>query len=304
MPLFWRVFLTNAAVLVAAALALVVTPATVSFPVALTELGVLAAGLGAVMALNLVLLRRVFQPLRALSTLMRGVDPLKPGARSRIDTRDPELAELTTAFNDMIDRLETERRESARRALKAQEDERLRVARELHDEVGQRLTAVMLQLDDRRAREEVRAALEEVREIGRRLRPEALDDLGLAAALRSLITSLEQRTGLHVDRQIQTPGPLSAEQELVAYRIAQEALTNALRHGNGAQVRVELRSDDGATVLVVEDTGPGVDDEAADGTGIRGMRERAVLVGARLDVGSRAGHGMRVRLVLDGIPGE
>ena len=304
MSLFWRVFLTNVALLVAAAVALVLTPATVSFPVELTELGVLAAGLGAVTALNLVLLRRVFQPLRALSALMRGVDPLKPGARAGIETRDRELAELTTAFNDMIDRLETERRESARRALKAEEDERLRVARELHDEVGQRLTAVMLQLDDQGAREEVRATLEEVREIGRRLRPEALDDLGLAAALRSLITGLEQRTGRHVDRDIHTPGPLSREQELVAYRIAQEALTNALRHGNGADIRVELRSAHGATMVVVEDTGPGVGEEGADGTGIRGMRERAVLVGAQLDVGSPAGHGMRVRLVLDGRPAK
>lgn len=304
MPLFWRVFLTNAALLVAAAVALVVTPATVSFPVALTEVVVLAGGLGAVIALNLVLLRRVFQPLRALSALMRGVDPLKPGARARVETRDRELAELTTAFNDMIDRLETERRDSARRALNAQEEERLRVARELHDEVGQRLTAVMLQLSDREAREEVRAALHEVREISRRLRPEALDDLGLAAALRSLITSLEQRTGLHVDRDIHTPGPLSSEQELVAYRIAQEALTNALRHGNGAQVRVQLRSGHGATVLLVEDTGPGVAADAVDGTGIRGMRERAVLVGAQLDLRSPTGRGMRVRLVLEERPGE
>jgi two-component system, NarL family, sensor histidine kinase UhpB len=305
MPLFWRVFLTNATLLVAAAVALVVTPATVSFPVALTELVVLAAGLAAVIVLNLLLLRRVFQPLRALSTLMRGVDPLKPGARARVETRDRELAELTTAFNEMIDRLETERRESARRALNAQEDERLRVARELHDEVGQRLTAVMLQLDDQVARDEVRAALAEVREISRRLRPEALDDLGLAAALRSLITGLEQRTDLRVDRDIYAPGPLSSEQELVAYRIAQEALTNALRHGNGAQVRVQLRSDDGTTVLIVEDTGPGLAAEAAaGGAGIRGMRERAVLVGAQLDLGAPAGRGMRVRLVLDERLGE
>jgi two-component system sensor histidine kinase UhpB len=304
MPLFWRVFITNAALLVAAAVALVVTPATVSFPVALTELVVLAGGLGAVISLNLVLLRRVFQPLRALSALMRGIDPLKPGSRARVETRDRELAELTTAFNDMIDRLETERRESARRALNAQEDERLRVARELHDEVGQRLTAVMLQLDDQAAREEVRAALQEVRDISRRLRPEALDDLGLAAALRSLITSLEQRTGLHVDRDIHTPGRLSSEQELVAYRIAQEALTNALRHGNGAQVRVQLHSHDGGTVLVVEDTGPGVAADAVDGTGIRGMRERAVLVGAQLDLRAPTGGGMRVRLVLEERPGE
>jgi two-component system sensor histidine kinase UhpB len=301
MSLFWRVFATNAAVLVAAAAALVVTPATVSFPVALTEAVVLVAGLAAVIALNLVLLRRVFRPLRALSTLMRGIDPLKPGARARVEASDPELAELTAAFNEMIGRLESERRDSARRALKAQEDERLHVARELHDEVGQRLTAVMLQLDDESAREEVRAALEEVREIGRRLRPEALDDLGLAAALRSLVTDLEQRTGLRVTRDIHAPGPLNAEQELVAYRIAQEALTNALRHTDGAAIRVELRRADDATILEVADNGPGMD-SFGDGTGIKGMRERALLVGAQLDLDTEAGRGTRVRLVL-GAPG-
>jgi two-component system sensor histidine kinase UhpB len=299
MSLFWRVFVTNAAVLVAAAVALVVTPATVSFPVALTEAVVLVAGLAAVIVLNLVLLRRVFRPLRALAALMRGVDPLRPGARARLETPDPELADLTTAFNEMIERLEYERRDSARRALKAQEAERLRVARELHDEVGQRLTAVMLQLGDERAREEVRAALNEVREIGRRLRPEALDDLGLAAALRSLVTDLEQRTGVRVERDIHTPGPLNSEEELVAYRIAQEALTNALRHADGAGIRVELHRHDDATVLVVSDRGPGAGGEV-EGTGIRGMRERALLVGAQLDLESGSGCGTRVRLVLDG----
>jgi two-component system, NarL family, sensor histidine kinase UhpB len=299
MPLFWRVFATNAAVLVAAAAALVLTPATVSFPVALTEAVVLVLGLAAVIVLNLVLLRRVFRPLHALSAFMRTVDPLRPGARAGLETPDPELAELAAAFNDMIDRLETERRDSARRALEAQEDERRRVARELHDEVGQRLTAVMLELDNESAREEVRAALEEVREIGRRLRPEALDDLGLAAALRSLVTDLEQRTGLNVERDIRVPGPLEAEQELVAYRIAQEALTNALRHTDGAAIRVELGREGDATVLVVADCGPGMG-ESVEGTGIRGMRERALLVGAQLAVDSAPGQGTRVRLVLDG----
>jgi two-component system, NarL family, sensor histidine kinase UhpB len=297
-PLFWRVFATNAGVLVAAAAALVLTPATVSFPVAITEAIVLALGLAAVIVLNLILLRRVFKPLHALAALMRTVDPLRPGARADIETRDPEVAELTSAFNEMIERLEYERRDSARRALKAQEDERLRVARDLHDEVGQRLTAVMLQLGDDGAREEVRSALEEVREIGRRLRPEALDDLGLAAALRSLANDLEQRTGRRVDRDIRAPAQLTSEQEVVAYRIAQEALTNALRHADAASIRLELACVGQATVLVVEDTGPGVN-AFADGTGIRGMRERALLVGARLTLDAPLGHGMRVRLVLN-----
>jgi two-component system sensor histidine kinase UhpB len=303
-PLFWRVFATNAGVLVASAAALVLTPATVSFPVAITEAIVLVAGVTAVIALNLVLLRRVFRPLHSLALLMRTVDPLNPGARARFETRDPEVAELNAAFNDMIDRLESERRDSARRSLKAQEDERLRMARDLHDEVGQRLTAVMLQLEDDDAREEVRAALEEVREVGRRLRPEALDDLGLAAALRSLVIDLEQRTGFAVERDIGPPGPLSPEEELVAYRIAQEALTNALRHASGASVRVELRRrEEGGTVLVVQDDGAGAE-RIANGTGVRGMRERALLVGARLTLDTSPGRGMRVELLLEGDTGR
>jgi two-component system sensor histidine kinase UhpB len=292
MPLFWRVFAANAAVLVAAAVALVLTPATVSFPVAVTEAVVLAAGLAVVIALNLVLLRRLFRPLHDLSALMRRIDPLQPGARAAVETAEPEVAELTTAFNEMLERLENERRDSARRAMKAQEEERVRIARELHDEVGQRLTAVMLQLKDA-------STLDEVRAIGRRLRPEALDDLGLAAALRSLITGLEQRTTLRIDREIRAPGPLTPEQELVVYRVAQEALTNALRHAGTTDIRVGLQREGATTILLVEDGGAGIGD-ARGGTGILGMRERALLADGELDIESEPGRGTRVRLVLNG----
>ena len=300
MALFTRVFAVNALVLVGTVAALVLTPATVSFPVALTEAIVLAAGLGAVLAFNFFALRRVFRPLDRLTRFMHDVDPLKPGRRAPTEGADLDVLGLTNAFNEMIERFETERRESARRALAAQEEERRRIARDLHDEVGQQLTAVMLQLDDvPRAREEVRAALEEVRAIGSRLRPEALDDLGLAAALRSLVTTFEQRTALCVRREIHAPGPLTSQQELVAYRVAQEALTNAVRHSGTSDVRVELRAQGGATVLAVADGGRGLRG-ATEGTGIRGMRERALIAGARLEIASRPGQGTRVELVLDG----
>jgi two-component system, NarL family, sensor histidine kinase UhpB len=147
LPLFWRVFATNAVVLAVAASALALSPATVSFPVALTEAVVLAVGLGAMLVLNFALLRRALSPLEGLRALMRGADPLRPGARAPVDHATPELSAVAETFNEMVERLEAERRESAGRALAAQEDERLRIARELHDEVGQRLTAVMLQLD-------------------------------------------------------------------------------------------------------------------------------------------------------------
>jgi two-component system, NarL family, sensor histidine kinase UhpB len=305
MPLLWRVFATNAAVLVAATLVLVISPATVSFPVALTEVVVLALGLAAMLALNLVLLRRALRPLARLTRFMRGVDPLQPGGRAEVGAADPEVSELTTAFNEMIDRLETERRVSARAALAAQESERTRIARELHDEVGQALTAVMLQLgrasDVNAAREALRGTLAEVREIARRLRPEALDDLGLASALAALTNDVARRTGLEVERRLAAGLPaLDPEEELVVYRVAQEALTNVARHSGARRAWLSFRPDgDGSVALTVRDDGRGFDPGAANGgAGLRGMRERAVLIGAALDVESRPGTGTTVRLRL------
>jgi two-component system sensor histidine kinase UhpB len=311
MPLLWRVFASNAVVLAVATLALVLSPATVSFPIALAELIVLAAGLGAMLALDLVLLRRAFAPLRRLTAMMRGVDPLRPGDRAPALASDPDVAELTGAFNEMLDRLEWERRDSARRALSAQESERRRIARELHDEVGQVLTAVLLQLDrlqrnvGERHRDEVqdtrealRGTLEEVRAIAARLRPEALDDLGLNSALAALTNDVARRAGARVERSLSpVEPPLSPEQELVVYRVAQEALTNAVRHSGARCLWLTLAADNGAVELTVRDDGAGFDPEAAaGGAGLRGMRERAVLIDARLDVSSTPGDGTIVRL--------
>ena len=234
MTLLWRVFGTNAAILVLATLVLVLSPITVSFPIALTEVVVVACGLATMLTLDFVLLRRAFTPLGRLTAFMRGVDPLRPGERARLETADPEVADLTDAFNEMIERLERERRNSARRAQAAQEAERARIARELHDEIGQSLTAAMLQIDRgerAQAREAVRESLEDVREIARRMRPEALDDLGLASALAALTLDVGRRTGLRVARRIGQGLPrLSPEEELVVYRVAQEGLTNVARH--------------------------------------------------------------------------
>jgi two-component system sensor histidine kinase UhpB len=310
-PLLWRVFATNAAVLTAATLLLVLTPATVSFPIALAELFVLVGGLGAMLALDLALLRRAFGPLRRLTATMRRVDPLRPGGRAVVATSDPDVAELTEAFNEMLDRLERERRDSARRALSAQEGERRRVARELHDEVGQVLTAVVLQLDRlqrgvgdqqrqgvEEAREAVRGGLDEVRAIASRLRPEALDDLGLSSAMAALTNEVARRAGVRVERSLaRIEPPLSPEEELVVYRVAQEALTNAVRHGGARRVCVTLEARGQAVELTVRDDGTGFDVEAAaEGAGLRGMRERAVLIEARLDVTSTPGEGTTVRL--------
>ncbi len=301
MSLRWRVFAINAAALTAAMVALVVSPLTVSFPVAMTELVVLTAGLLALLVGNLVLLRRIFAPLERLSRSMREVDPLRPGSRAPAVDEDAEIAELTEAFNEMVDRLESERRESGLRALAAQESERRRIARELHDEIGQALTAVMLRLerdDVANAKEGLRAALEGVREIARRLRPEALDDLGLRNALRALVASVARDARLNVTPEIEPDLPsLTPEQELVVYRVAQEALTNALRHAEADTLRFSLRADRGEVVLVIEDDGRGFDPKRVPSvSGMRGMRERALLVRGRLEVDSTPGGGTTVRL--------
>jgi two-component system, NarL family, sensor histidine kinase UhpB len=306
--LFWRVFATNALVLALAASALALSPATVSFPVALTEAVVLALGLGAMLALNYALLRRALSPLERLRGFMRSADPLRPGARAPVDDAVPELRAVTESFNEMVARLEAERRESAGRALAAQESERLRIARELHDEVGQKLTAVMLQLDSlsgarggatlEETREGVRESLEEVRFIARRLRPEALDHLGLPSALAALTNSLRGASGITIGRRIDPSLPaLSSDVELVLYRVAQEALTNVVRHAGCDQARLRLRRVGGGVELEVVDAGRGFDaDVAGEGAGIRGMRERALLVGAQLEISSAPGRGTSVKL--------
>lgn len=309
-PLLWRIFVGNAIVLGIATSALVLTPVTVSFPAAERELLVLAAGLAVMLVVNYVLLRRSVTPLRRLAVVMREVDPLAPGRRARLPGYPAEVAELGAAFDQMLDRLEQERRDSARRALGAQEGERLRIARELHDEVGQALTAVLLQLDRaqagvggepgeriREARETARATLEEVRVIARNLRPEALDDLGLAAALRQLCVEVE-RTGVLVERDISAGVTLDEEAEVVVYRVAQEAMTNALRHAGAEKIVLTLQRDTELTFLRVLDDGRGIE-EAADGAGVRGMRERALLVGGTLEVAGSPGGGTSVTLRLE-----
>jgi two-component system sensor histidine kinase UhpB len=282
MPLLWKVFAGNAAVLLAATLILVLTPATVSFPIAITELIVLAAGLAVMLTLDIVLLRRALRPLGALAAFVRRVDPLAPGGRPDLEVRD-----VAAAVEEMLDRLEGERRESARRALAAQEQERVRIARELHDEIGQALTAVMWMVDGD-AREAVRATLEDVRAIARRLRPEALDDLGLLAALAALSVAIQQSSGLRITRSLDRDAAdaLEPDEELVVYRVAQEALTNVVRHAGARAATLALRRDDGRGF------------NGADGTGLRGMRERAVLVGAQLEIRAREPHGTTIRLAI------
>ena len=310
--LLWWVLLANGSVLVIALLLLTFSPITIDAPIETDQFALLLAGFVLLVALNLLLLRRVLSPLFRLTQAMSSVDPDRPGRRlSGIDPRSSEGQALAAAFNAMLDRLESARREAARTALAAQEAERLRVARELHDEIGQTLTAVTIQAERaadgdpalasaalRGVADAVRDSLDEVRRIARELRPEALDDLGLVNALIALCTRIDAQDGPVVRRELQGKLPeLSPDVELVIYRIAQESLTNALRHSGARSVTVALQADAETLTLRVVDDGKGMPVHQASGTaGIAGMRERALLIGGRLSIESRPDHGTEVRL--------
>ncbi|SCK19923.1 two-component system, NarL family, sensor histidine kinase UhpB [Streptomyces sp. WMMB 714] len=296
MSLFWRIFALNALVLGMATALLLWAPVTVSVPVLLTEAAILVGGLAVMLVANAALLRVGLSPLDRLTRLMTEVDLLRPGQRLPVGGHG-EVSELIRTFNAMLDRLEAERAVAGARALSAQEAERQRIAQELHDEVGQSMTAVLLELkraadhaaeplrgELRQAQEITRGSLDEVRRLARRLRPGVLEDLGLVSALTSLTTDFATHTGLRVQRCFESElPPLGPQAELVLYRVAQEGLTNVARHAGADRVQVSLSRDGDAVVLCVSDDGRGVG-LSHEGAGIRGMRERALLVGGTLDV--------------------
>ncbi|MFD9460795.1 HAMP domain-containing sensor histidine kinase [Streptomyces sp. NPDC060027] len=309
MSLFWRIFALNALVLGSATALLLWAPVTVSVPVVLTEAVILVGGLAVMLVANAALLRIGLAPVARLKKLMTTVDLLRPGQRLPERGRG-EISELIRTFNAMLERLEHERAASSARVLIAQEAERRRVAQELHDEVGQTMTAILLSLkrssdeaaeplrgELQQAQEITRASLDEVRRLVRRLRPGVLEDLGLVSALTSLTTEFSTHTGLRVLRAFDPGLPsLDPQTELVLYRVAQEALTNAARHAEAGRVEVSLRHADGTVVLAVTDDGHGCG-VAREGAGIRGMRERALLIGATLDITS-APSGTQIRLTV------
>lgn len=300
LPLLWRVFAINAVLLVVATLLLALTPVTIHARIAIVEGFDLGVALVVMLAANLVLLRHTLRPIDRLVGRMRKIDLLQPGQRIS-EQGGVEVAELTRAFNEMLDRLETERRESGQRALHAQEAERRRIASGLHDEVGQVLTGVLLRLEDAETKEAVRQALEEVRRIARELRPEMLEQLGLVSALTELARKFADSSGIAVERRFARNLPqLSDDSELAVYRVAQESLTNIARHADASRVEIALQPGPESVVLRVTDDGRGIPTAnpfTLNGHGgLRGMRERALLVGGALAVKRGTEGGVEVRL--------
>ncbi len=263
---------------------------------------------------NLWMLQRRFGPLERLIDRIERVDPAEPATFELGGDPVEEIDRLAESFRRLLRRVHEERSRSGKLVLRAQEEERRRVARDLHDEVNQALAAILLRLEalahdspPERAEEVAELkrlasrAMDELLSLARALRPAALDDHGLVPAIESQLTAVRERTG--VSAELITDGDADAldeEQQTALLRVAQEALVNAGRHGGATRVVVELASADGRAELHVRDDGSGFDPVAARGAGLglEGMAERARLVGGELDVRSAPGAGTEVTLRL------
>jgi two-component system sensor histidine kinase UhpB len=225
-----------------------------------------------------------------------------------------DVIRLVQAFNRMLGRLEDERSRTAAAVLQGQEAERARVARDLHDECNQALTAVLLRLeahvhdappaleaDLRETKTVAIAAMDELLRLARELRPAALDDHGLEAALRTQLERFTDATGVPAVLRCYDPlADLPDHEQTVVYRIVQESLSNVTRHADASSVVVEVGRDHGRPVVLVVDDGVGFSPGAeTDGIGLVGMRERARLARGRVQVSSTPGRGTAVELRLD-----
>lgn len=325
-PLFYKVVIANAVLIAFAALATaaVALRGTREPQWGIAELVLLATSLS--ILVNYLLVRLAFGPLFFLRQTMEEIRRGDFAARAPRITGDPDVDQLTETFNLMLDRLAEHRRSVAQRVLRALEDERRRIARELHDETSQALTNLIIRLEmvmqgtpDPRLRDELAALrdlavglLEGTRRLTFELRPTILDDLGLVPALRWYVKHHIEPLGLDVDLQVRgLERRLPDEVETALYRIVQEALVNVVRHAGAARVRVVLEERGDRLQATVEDDGRGFDvtgiapdDPRGRGLGIFGMRERAELVGGRLVIDSAPGRGTRVtvRIPLDRLP--
>jgi two-component system sensor histidine kinase UhpB len=268
-----------------------------------------------VLLINMIMLRRRFSP---LERLIANIEAIDPSAGSDLTlAADPheaseEVGRLAASFRRMLVRIEDERRRSGRLVLRAQEEERRRLARDLHDEVNQALTAILLRLEalSQAAPPElsqelselkrlVNQAMSELLQLARQLRPTALDDHGLLPAMASQVRRFESQTGIKAELNASgSDAKLQPDEEIAVFRIAQEALANVARHADAREVSVGLRTDDAGVELTVRDDGRGFEPSqpAGNGLGLGGMAERARLVGGELTIESRPGEGTELCL--------
>jgi two-component system sensor histidine kinase UhpB len=277
------------------------------------QFALLAMAIMLALLANIMMLQRRFSPLEELIDRLERIDPAhgmefeQPAAGGM-----EEVTRLSATFKRLLQRIESERRRGGRLVLRAQEEERKRVARDLHDEVNQALTAILLRLQallqdapspevERELSELkrlVNQAMEELLQLARQLRPTALDDHGLVPALEGQVRRFGEQHGIGAMLRTEgEPDSLGDDQQLVVYRVAQEALANVARHSQATRVDVDLTTRDGGVDLCIRDNGRGFDSTLPpSGLGLNGMAERARLVGGELSIYSAPGRGTTVTL--------
>lgn len=323
-PLFYKILLANSVIVVLGAVAgttlarHLLRPGADEVSPPLFVILLALAGVAVTVLVNAWILRLALIPLRLLESTAARVQAGDIDARvppSFVTDRD--LERLTGTFNSMLDNLEAYRqslRNVAARALNAEEEERKRIARELHDDTAQTLAALLIRLRVARVRQgtardeeleqfrlQLGEALERIRRFARGLRPPALDEFGLVPALEAHVRSLSETVGVPIRVETQPIHvQLSDHAELALYRIAQEALSNAVRHSEANLIHLRIAQQAEQVVVEVADDGKGFDreetrDSDGRGLGLFGMEERAGYVGGRVEIRSRPGAGTTVR---------
>lgn len=331
LSLFEKVILANSLILIGEALAgLWVTSHNIETHHYFIDTGfiVLATLIGLVV--NIFLLRASFRPLFTLLATMRAVSKGKTGERVTGIASGSEIGELAHTFNTMLDSLESARREQSLLILQAQEEERRRLALELHDESSQNLTALLVHIEvlkqtlqtlpdtvsNSNTRQRLNGeldyltditqqTLEDIRLLAQQLRPGVLDDLGLQAAFRWLAEDARQRLQLSVELHLEDieyvlqGNAQRAMYETTLFRIAQESLTNVARHAHAHHVAISLVCQQEQLCLRIHDDGNGFDTSAQkQGLGIFSMRERAALLGGTISIEAQHGRGTTIEAVL------
>lgn len=322
--IFTKVIVANAVIMLAGSLTSVIVLTYFwrgQAPVPFAEFLFILAGLSISLGVNYGILRLAFQPLFILQATLDRVRRGDFSARVPHVDGDPDIARVTEIANLMLDRLAEHRQEVAAQILRAQEEERKRIARELHDETSQSLTSILVNLEVvanqfpqgnelasrvRLTKEIAQRTLDETRRLMFDLRPSVLDDLGLVPALRWFISQRVQPMGIQVDFQAaRLDNRLPEELETALFRIIQEAITNALKHAKAKQLWITLVHEPGRLVGKVRDDGIGFHPvnvagkrEADRGLGLFGMQERAALVGGTVLIESAPGRGTVVHVTV------
>jgi two-component system, NarL family, sensor histidine kinase UhpB len=320
--IFYKILIANSLIVVAGASAGTTLTLQLSDNVdSVLEFVLVFALIGTLVSVvvNWLVLRATFQP---LDELERTVDQVRQGNFSvraaKPDFGDPNIDALSQTMNGMLDTVERYRAQLhnlSMQVVNAQEEERKRIARELHDDTAQVLTAQLLRLKTMEAVgqnldpdglgqliEMTAEALEDVRHMAHELRPPSIDDLGLQASVESLTAQFRERFGIPITYRLEgSKRRFPSGIEIAMYRIVQEALTNVAKHANAPSATVSIGNDDQALWATVKDQGVGFDPTSVDrrdgsGLGLFGMQERTTLFNGKLKIDSAPGRGTTVNV--------